>query len=191
MKRIKEVIVVEGKHDSDRLKRYFDCETIETGGSALDEETIELIRQIQLTRGIIIFTDPDAPGNMIRHKINERVPGCKNAFVDKKDARTSKKVGIEHAEKKVLEEALCHLMTYDMHVTPEITVQDFYLLGLLGETNSKEKRDRIAQKYHIGSGNGKTIRARLNCLRISLEELRKECMDDETHRLNITHEGNS
>lgn len=178
MKKIKEVIVVEGKHDSDCLKRYFDCETIETGGLGLTDETLAFIQIAQAKRGVIIFTDPDASGNKIRHMINRAVPACKNAFVDKHDARTHKKVGIEHACKEVLEEALEHLLTYDTGTKEKITVQDLYDLGLLGQANSSEKRNRIAKKYHIGSGNGKTIRIRLNCLQITLEELRKDCMDE-------------
>ena len=104
--KIKEVIVVEGSHDSDTLKKYFECDTIETHGLALDEETVSLLKEVNEKRGIIIFTDPDTPGNKIRNIINEAIPNAKNAFVVKKDAKTSKKVGIEHASKEVLEEDL-------------------------------------------------------------------------------------
>lgn len=45
--KIQEIIVVEGKHDSDRLHQYFDCDTIETGGLSLDEGKLEMIKQAQ------------------------------------------------------------------------------------------------------------------------------------------------
>lgn len=91
MKVIKEVIVVEGKHDSATLKQYFKCDTVITNGLSLDEETLTYIKELNETRGVILFLDPDSPGNRIRHRINEAVPGCKNAFVDKVNARTDKK----------------------------------------------------------------------------------------------------
>ena len=106
MKKIKEVIVVEGRHDTERLRKYFDCDTIETGGTSLGQDVIDRIIEAKKTRGVIVFTDPDSPGNRIRHAVNQSVGGCKNAFVMKKDARTDKKVGVEHATYEILKEAL-------------------------------------------------------------------------------------
>ena len=80
MEKIKEIIVVEGRHDSNTLKQYFDCDTIETGGDQLIDTTIDRIARAQKERGVIIFTDPDSPGEQIRRWINERVPGCKNFY---------------------------------------------------------------------------------------------------------------
>ncbi|MBP3398387.1 MAG: ribonuclease M5 [Erysipelotrichaceae bacterium] len=111
--KIREVIVVEGKNDTAVLKGYFDCDTIETHGSCLSEFTLNLIESMQKKRGVIIFTDPDYPGERIRTQINQRVRGCKNAFVPKEMAKTSKKVGVEHASKEVLEEALRKCVTFD------------------------------------------------------------------------------
>ena len=59
MKKIKEVIVVEGKDDTKRINLAVNADTLETRGSALSEETIEQIQQLQETRGVIVFTDPD------------------------------------------------------------------------------------------------------------------------------------
>ena len=59
------VIVVEGRDDTRRLREiYPDIETIETNGSAIDEETIALIQKALQTREVIVFTDPDYPGSM-------------------------------------------------------------------------------------------------------------------------------
>lgn len=173
MKRINELIVVEGRHDSEKLKKYFDCETIETGGTSLDEEVLQVIEEVSRHRGVIIFTDPDSPGNRIRSQINEKIPGCLNAFVNREDAKTSKKVGIEHASKETLEKALSHLITYDEHPSQQITIQDMYDLGLLGSDDSSLKRAKAGKLLHIGNGNAKTMRRRLNCLGITKEELKK------------------
>ncbi len=171
-KKIQEVIVVEGCHDTEKLRKYFDCDTIETGGTSLGEDVLERIKHAQKTRGVIVFTDPDSPGNRIRNAVNQYVPGCKNAFVMKKDARTDKKVGVEHAEFDVLNEALENLVTYQ-YVTASLTMNDMIELGLSGNTNSSVLRDKVGEHYHIGSGNAKTMLRRMNFLHLTKEEIRQ------------------
>lgn len=173
MKQIRQLIVVEGRHDSAKLKEFFVCETIETGGTSLGEEVIERIRCAKEKRGVIIFTDPDSPGNRIRNAINQAVPGCENAFIDKKLARTDRKVGIEHAEKEDLEEALANLIVYEEKPAETITAEDLYELGLSGTEGSSALREKAGNALHIGFGNAKTMLKRLNCLGITKEELRK------------------
>lgn len=173
MKKIRQLIVVEGRHDSAKLKEFFDCETIETGGTSLGEAVMERIREAQKRRGVIIFTDPDSPGNRIRNQINRAVPGCKNAFIDRKAARTDVKVGIEHAGKKDLEEALSNLIVYEDDPQETISANDLYELGLSGTANSAALREKTGNALHIGFGNSKTMLKRLNCLGITKEELRK------------------
>ena len=73
MKRIKEVIVVEGKDDTKRIQRAVDADTIETRGSAIDDETLDLIDRLAQTRGVIVFTDPDFSGEKIRRIISEEI----------------------------------------------------------------------------------------------------------------------
>ena len=133
--KIKEIIVVEGKNDSHRLKSYFECDTIETHGSALSKRTLDMIEMANSKRGIIVFTDPDAPGERLRTIINQRIPGCKNAFIDKKKAKTSKKVGIEHASYDDLKESLSHLMTYTQEYHESISWLEFLELGCSGQEN--------------------------------------------------------
>lgn len=169
---IKEVIVVEGINDTKRLKSFFDCETIETHGLGLKKETIELIREINNQRGVILFLDPDSPGEKIRNRLNNEIPGLKNAFILKEDGRTKKKVGIEHANKQVLEEALNNLITY-CDIKDNISFDDLYDLGLIGEDNSKDKREIISRYYHLGKCNGKMMLKRLNMLGINKEDIQK------------------
>ena len=84
--KIKEIIVVEGKDDTIAIHRAVNADTIETNGSAVSEETLEKIKHAQEKRGVIIFTDPDYPGERIRKIVNDNVPGCKHAFIKKNDA---------------------------------------------------------------------------------------------------------
>ena len=83
----KEVIVVEGRDDTRRLKEvYPEVETIETNGSAINQEVLDRIKVLQEQRGVIVFTDPDFPGNKIRQAVMQYVPDCKHAHLQKGDA---------------------------------------------------------------------------------------------------------
>ena len=75
MMQVKEVIVVEGRDDTQRIKLAVDADTIETNGSAIDREVIDQIKHAQAKRGVIVFTDPDFPGEKIRKIISREVPG--------------------------------------------------------------------------------------------------------------------
>ena len=167
---IKEVIVVEGKNDTLNLKKYFDVETIETHGLGLSKDTLEYIKEVNEKRGVILFLDPDYPGEKIRGRINDYIPGLKNAFILKEDARTSKKVGVEHAGYDALKEALDNLVTYKDSLN-NLTIEDMYELSLLGKDDSSKLRDIVSKKYHIGKCNGKTMLKRLNLLGVTREEL--------------------
>ena len=57
--KISQVIVVEGRDDTANLKRYFDVETYETRGSAINDQDIERIQRLHQRHGVIVFTDPD------------------------------------------------------------------------------------------------------------------------------------
>lgn len=178
MKTICQTIVVEGRHDTENLKKYYNCVTIETGGTSLPDEVIEEIKIAQQKTGVIILTDPDAPGNMIRHRINQAVPGCLNAYVNKKDARTSKKVGVEHAGMDALEDALVHLVSSEYHEGNKLSAVDLMELGLSGGENSAVLRQILGEKLHVGYGTAKTMLRRLNHLGISAEEIRKVLEDE-------------
>ena len=167
---INEVIVVEGSNDTKRLKSFFPVETIETHGMGLKKETIDLIREIQDRRGVILFLDPDTPGGKIRDRLNREIPGLKNAFLMKEDARTKKKVGIEHASKEVLEEALKHLITYTEKEN-SLSEEEFYELGLNGNEDSSIKREKIAEAFHLGRCNAKTMYRRINLLGLTYEQI--------------------
>lgn len=171
--KIEEVIVVEGKNDSLNLKRYFEVDTIETHGLGLNKETIEYIREINKTRGVIVFTDPDSAGENIRRKLNYEIQGLKNAFVLKEDARTRKKVGIEHASKEVIEEALNNLITF-RESKETLSYSDFVDLGLTGKADSVMLRDKLNKRYHLGKCNGKTLFKRLNMLGLKREDIWQE-----------------
>ena len=73
--KIREVIVVEGKDDTKRINMAVNADTLETRGSAISDETLEQIEELQEKRGVIVFTDPDFSGEKIRKINQEAVPG--------------------------------------------------------------------------------------------------------------------
>ncbi len=106
--KIQEIVVVEGKDDTRRLQEVVDVDTIETIGSAINDEILMQIEHAQETRGVIIFTDPDFSGEKIRKTIMEVVPQAKHAFLPRQQARPKKQgsLGVEHASDEAILEAL-------------------------------------------------------------------------------------
>ena len=81
-------------------------------------------------------------------------------------------MGIEHASKEVLEEALNNLITYNKSIN-SITNSEFDELGLSGKKDSVKKREIIAKEFHTGKCNSKTMFKRLNMLGISAKQIEK------------------
>jgi len=169
--KIREVIVVEGKNDTLNILKAVEAYTIETQGTHLSKKTLKLIEEAQKTRGVIVFTDPDSPGDQIRTKINQKINGCKNAFLSSKIARGKGKVGIEHAKPQDIIEALENCITYDSSKKETLTWSDFLDLGLNGRSNSSQLRLKVMNHFHLGEANAKTCFKRLNMLEISKEEI--------------------
>ncbi|SFG37343.1 ribonuclease M5 [Halobacillus alkaliphilus] len=171
--KIKEVIVVEGKDDTARIREAVEADTIETNGSAIDEEVLEQISHAQAKRGVIIFTDPDFPGERIRHIVDQYVPGCKHAFLPKHLARAKrdKGVGIEHATVDDIQEALGSV--YELMELSEgyITKEDLIDYGLIGGPSARKRREKLGIELHIGKTNGKQLLRRLNMFQITAEQL--------------------
>ncbi|MGX7030218.1 ribonuclease M5 [Vagococcus zengguangii] len=174
---IQEIVVVEGKDDTKRLKQFFEVDTIETIGSAIDEEILERIAHAQEVRGVIVFTDPDFSGEKIRKTITNYLPEVKHAFISRKEGAPMKRgnsLGVEHASEAALKEALANVMTPSLSVEDEIPIieqKTLVRLGLLAGQGSREKREKLGDYLRIGYTNGKQLLKRLNMFRITEEEL--------------------
>lgn len=172
--KIKEVIVVEGKSDTTKIKQAVHADTIETNGSAINQETLELIKLANNRRGVIVFTDPDYPGQRIRNIIEKEIPNCKHAFLPKEKARSTslnKSVGIEHASVADIQTALRNVYEVTLLEKSDIEKADLLQYGLIGASNSREKRELLGNLLHIGFTNGKQLLKRLHMLQISKDEL--------------------
>lgn len=173
---IEEVIVVEGKDDTRRLQEVVVADTIETIGSAINEDILDQIQLAQETRGVIIFTDPDFSGEKIRKTIMEVVPDAKHAFLSRGQAAPTKSrgsLGVEHASDEAILEALRKVMTpaNGTEDLPQISRQTLLSYGLIAGPNSKERRERLGDELKIGYTNSKQLEKRLRMFRITEAEL--------------------
>ena len=100
------------------------------------------------------------------------MPGCKNAFIQKEDGRTSKKVGIEHANEEALTKALENLVSFE-DKKETLTYKEYLELGLVGKSDSKERRMKVGKAFHLGYGNAKTMFDRCNKAQLTKEGILK------------------
>lgn len=168
---IKEIIVVEGKSDTTAIRRAVQADTIETGGSAVPDSVIRRIKLAQEKRGVIIFTDPDYPGERIRKIISQAVPGCKHAFITRDQGRGKRNLGVENASDEVIRQALQEVRTEVQGLYQEqISLQDLVEAGLVGGSMASERRRLLGEYLGIGYANAKQIHKRLNQFQISKRE---------------------
>ncbi|MBO9598400.1 MAG: ribonuclease M5 [Cohnella sp.] len=167
-----EMIVVEGKDDTVAIKRALGADTIETGGSAIGEDVLRRIELAQERRGVIIFTDPDAPGERIRKIVADRVPGAKHAFLTKDEARSARGLGVEHATDEAIRRAIDRVRGPESGADElqEIEWSDLLDAGLIVHASSARRRERMGELLGIGYANGKQFHKRCIMFRITREE---------------------
>ena len=172
---IEEIIVVEGKDDTRRIQEVVTADTIETIGSAINEDILAQIEHAQETRGVIIFTDPDFSGEKIRKTIMEAVPDAKHAFLPRNQAQGKKKgasLGVEHASDEAILEALRKVVT-PAEPLSEVLIdrQLLFDYGLIAGPQAKERLEKLGDELRIGYTNGKQLAKRLAMFRITAAEL--------------------
>lgn len=156
MVKIKEAIVVEGRYDKNTLSQLVDAPILETSGFGIfkDKQQMNLLRRVAESRGLIVFTDSDGAGFVIRNHIKSAIPGkyLKHAYIPDifgKERRKSApgkegKLGVEGMTCDVILEALKRAgATIEGEKSPKtqaITKQDLMSLGLSGGQDSSRKR---------------------------------------------------
>ena len=160
MLRIREAIVVEGRYDKNTLSQTADTVILETDGFGVfrDGEKLTLLRRIAEKRGLIVLTDSDGAGFVIRNYLKGALPRdrVKHAYIpdlygkEKRKRRPGKegKLGVEGMSPAVLEAALRRAgATIEGEETvrsaPGLTKADLYAWGLSGGENSREKRKKL------------------------------------------------
>lgn len=168
MIRIQEAILVEGRYDKNALSQVVDTAIFETGGFGIlkDRERIAFLRQVAAKRGLIIFTDSDGAGFVIRNRLKSLLPPQQllQAYIpqiagkEKRKQKPGKEglLGVEGMTPEVLTEALrrcgAHFLGDDEPPPAGgITRQDLYAWGLMGGEGSREKRDLLKQHFGLPS----------------------------------------
>lgn len=175
----REVIIVEGRDDTKRLIEVFgpQVKTIETNGSALSRSVMSDIEHAADQYGVIVFTDPDYQGDRVRRLISDRLPQAKHAYLQAEEARGRHKhdsLGVEHASPEAIIQALDHLMTpVDEALTQSlIPLADLIALKLVGHSQSKLIRNKVAKHFHLGHTNAKQLQKRLARYQVSYTALK-------------------
>lgn len=165
MVRIQEAIVVEGRYDKNTLSQIVDAPILETSGFGImkDRAQLSLLRQVAKKRGLIVFTDSDGAGFVIRNFLKSAIPPqqLKHAYIPdiygKERRKTAPgkegKLGVEGMKREVLLEALrragATILGEEQPATQHITKQDFVELGLSGGKDSSEKRKRLLRALEL------------------------------------------
>ena len=165
MIKIKEAIVVEGRYDKNTLSQIVDATIFETNGFGIFKETqrMELLRRVALKHGLIVFTDSDGAGFLIRNRIKSCIPGqyLKHAYIPDifgKERRKSApgkegKLGVEGMTKEIILDALRHcgatIEGENVTASDGITKQDLMELGLSGGKDASVKRLALLKKLDL------------------------------------------
>lgn len=169
--RIDALIVVEGATDKALLTSFLDADIVITNGSDVPRGTIDYLKEISLTRDIIVLTDPDSPGKRIRDILDANIPDLKHAYIPKEKCIKRHKVGVAESSKEDILEALSNLIPSSTSKKGNLTYADLYELGLVGKEDSDALRKKVSQTLHLGECNGKTFLKRANALSLDKEKL--------------------
>ena len=167
-KTIREVIVVEGRYDKNALSQVVDATIITLGGFAVfnDREKLAFLRRLAEQRGLIVLTDSDGAGFVIRNYLKGALPRnrVKQAYIPdipgkerrKRTPGKEGKLGVEGMKPAVLLEALRRAgatfadeETVGERRKDPITKADLFALGLTGGTDSAAKRRALLKRMDL------------------------------------------
>jgi len=168
MIRIREAILVEGRYDVNTVRQVVDTIVLETGGFRIfqDAEQLRFLRRIASTRGLIILTDSDGAGFVIRNYVKSSLPmeHIRQAYVpdiegkERRKRRKSKegKLGVEGMSPQVILDALRRAgatFLEESAPTPSalvpITKADLFTWGLSGQPDSKARRIAVLRSLDL------------------------------------------
>ena len=164
--RVREAVVVEGRCDEAKLSALIEGTIVETGGFAIfnDRDKMELIRRLAAKRGVIILTDSDGAGFLIRSKLSQCLPPgqVKHAYIpdiygkERRKAKPSKegKLGVEGMTLETLRDCLIRAGAI-IEGAPrgdapqELTKADLFELGLSGGESSADRRKALQRRLKL------------------------------------------
>ena len=181
--RVKETIIVEGEHDKRKLLSFLDADILVTGGFCIfkDDEMKDLIKKLSKKNGVIILTDSDRAGFIIRNHIKNIAPNVKNAYIPEIKGKERRKkepgkeglLGVEGIDKEIIINSLISAgATIDgekKQVKQKYTQNDLYKLGYIGKEESRIKRREFLLKNGLPQKlNTKMMLEIINALELEL-----------------------
>lgn len=187
MVKIKEAILVEGRYDKNTLCQIVDAPILETSGFGIfkDRKQMALLRQVAEKRGLIVFTDSDGAGFVIRNHVKSAIPAkyLKHAYIpdimgkEKRKAAPGKegKLGVEGMSREIILEALrrsgATVEGEESSSFHQITKQDLMDLGLSGSADASQKRLALLKKLNLPEHLSPNAMLQALNLLLTLEEL--------------------
>lgn len=179
--RISYPIIVEGKYDKIKILSVADACVIQTDGFGVfkNSERLALIRKLAEKDKIIVMTDSDGAGKVIRSHITSAIPKDRliQLYIPQVEGKEKRKqspsaegyLGVEGTEvdiiRRLLESFACDS---ELPVREEITKADLYEVGLTGGADSAQKRDLLALR--VGLPRGMTPNALLAALNVLMDK---------------------
>ena len=169
MIKLRQAIVVEGRYDKNALSQLVDAPIFETSGFGVmkNRELLGFLRRVAQTRGLIVLTDPDGAGLVIRNFLKGALPkeGVLHAYIpdipgkERRKTHPGKegKLGVEGMTPEILLTALKNAGAQAEQTdapTDKITKTDLFLAGLSGGAGSAEKRAALQKKLHLPANLG-------------------------------------
>ena len=189
MVKIQEAIVVEGRYDKNTLRQIVDDPIFETAGFGIfkDFSQLALLRKVAEKRGLIVFTDSDGAGFVIRNHLKSAIPAkyLKHAYIpdipgkEKRKSSPGKegKLGVEGMSREIILDALrragATIEGADVPRKRDITKQDLFDLGLSGTTDAAANRQRLLKKLDLPEHMSPNAMLEALNLLYSLEDLEK------------------
>lgn len=167
MLKIREAVVVEGRYDKNTLSQVVDTLILETRGFGIfkDPERMALLRRAAEKRGLVVLTDSDGAGFVIRSRIKSAIPGkyLKHAYIPdvygkerrKRQPGKEGKLGVEGMPPQVLEQVLRRAgATFLEEGAPEgeragLTKADLFAAGLTGRPDSAQRRQALLKELAL------------------------------------------
>lgn len=189
MVKIREAIVVEGRYDKNTLSQIVDAPILETSGFGImkDKVQLQLLRRVAQERGLIVFTDSDGAGFVIRNFLKSAIEPkyLKHAYIpdipgkERRKAAPGKegKLGVEGMRPEIILEALrrcgATVEGESAKSASMITKQNLMELGLSGGPDSSAKRLKLLKKLSLPEHMSANAMLQALNLLYTLDELEK------------------
>lgn len=173
---INDIIIVEGKDDITALKKVVEAKIIALNGlSALNKKKLDYLTSLSEKNKLLIFTDPDHAGKLIRQKISQHMDNIEHIYINRDEAYNNGNIGVENANPTVLYDLLLPFSLNnnikEKNNIHKYSMDDMIEYQLTVEKNAKARRILLCELLNISYSNSKQLFHTINTLNISKDEM--------------------